>query len=235
MSLNWDFKKEYILFLAKRVKICAIVILDFLKEAFHCQNVIFKHFKHSIESWTFLHPANPPIFTAASYSFQMFLHMTGNSSNLKTIHKPVPFNSSKGEVEYIMYVMSKNPDQKINMAWSPEGQKNFVYTKPDAICADQVWYYNGCFYHGHSKEKCKFKSKEKPELKRQKELEFNQKIEKLRKENPTFQITIMWECMWRYLKKTDRDVKYFLKHIYRNPPLSRLDPREAGKFIYMGV
>ncbi len=231
--LNWNFKKEYILYLTKRVKISAIVMLDFLKEAFYCQNVILKHFKHSSESWTYLHPVNPPIFTAASYSFQMFLHMTGNSSNIRTIHNPIPFNSSKGEVQYIMYIMSQNPNEKFTMAWSPEGQKSFGYTKPDAISGNQVWYYNGCFYHGHSKEKCKFKTKETSEARHKKELEFNQKIEKLKKENPAVEITVMWECMWRSLKQKDKDVKYFLKNIYRNPPLSRLNPREAGKIKFV--
>ncbi len=226
---EWHFMTEYFTFLTHKIQIIATAMLEFFLEAFFCQLVIVRHFKHLENQWTFMHPANPPIFTAATYSFQMFLQLSKQANTIKTILPPIPFKSSKGEIEYVMYLMWKYPNLNFNMAWSPYGQTNLKYTKPDAICGNEVWYYNGCFYHGHSKEECKFKSKVAEEVRKAKELDFAQKIDKLKKERPDTKITIMWECTWRELKKVDEEVQYFLKNIFRNPPMFRLDAREAGK------
>ena len=228
---SWNFAKEYILFLTFKIEIIAIALLEFFKESFCCQREILKHFEALEErKQTFIHPANPPIFTAATYSFQMFLHMSQKGNMIKTVNNPIPFKSSKGEIEYIMYIMWQHPELKLEMAWSPYGQKNLKYTKPDAISSEnEIWYYNGCFYHGHSLENCKFKSKVPVEEREKKANDFNQKLQKLQNEPQGYKITVMWECVWRHLKKTNNDVKFFLANVYRNPPMSRLDPRLAGK------
>ena len=224
----WHFQEEFFRFFQLKVKIIAIVFLEFLKEAFCCQNILNQHFQTGSHSWKFLHPANPPIFTAATYSFQLFLLMSKAGNLLKTINNPIHFRSSKGEIEYIMYLMWKHPELKFNMAWSPYGQTNLKYTIPDAVCNNQYWYYNGCFYHGHKKEECKFNSKAKTELREKKEQDFLKKVQKLKSNVQVDQLTVMWECCWRDLKKKDANVKYFLRNIYTNPPLSRLNAREAG-------
>ena len=40
----------------------------------------------------------------------------------------------------------------------------------------------------------------------------------------------MWHCEWIRKKATDSKLQNFLKHIYRNPPLYRLEARAAGEF-----
>ncbi len=227
----WDFQKELIAFLEQKVKIIATAMLDFFQEAFHCQRVLYTNLKplKPNENWNFLHPANPPIFTTATYSFQLFLRITDESNNLRTVGTPIPFQSSKGEIEFIMYQIWKNPENKIQMAWSSEGQKNFQYTKPDGYFNGKVWYYHGCFYHGHKQTECKFKTKESYKSRQKKYEDFEVKLQKMQKNSNIEDITIMWECTWRHLKKTDKDVQHFIKNIYRNPPMSRLDAREAGK------
>ena len=232
-NLVWDFQKHFFNFLMLRVKIIALALLEFFKEAFHCQQILSLHLKKDPKSfYQFLHPANPPIFTAATYSFQLFLHMSTNKTTLKTVHPPIAFNSSKGEIEYIMYQMWKQQNLQITMAWSPYGQEKINFTKPDGISETEIWYYNGCYFHGHSLTQCKFKSKVPKEKRLAKEKEFTEMIKKVEKENPFKKINVMWECVWKQLKKTDEDVKFFLKHIFRNPPLSRLDAREAGKIHF---
>ena len=229
LPAKWNFVEHYVTYLNLKIEIIATAMLEFFKESFFCQKVILNHFKYLPNTWTFLHPANPPIFTAATYSFQMFLQMSKQANVLRTINRPIPFQSSKGEIEYIMYTMWKNENLELEMAWSPYGQKNLKYTKPDAISENKIWYYNGCHYHGHSAENCKYKSKVPAEKQKEKELEFFEKIKKLKREKKDATIEIMWECVWRELKKTDKEVKFFMTNIFRNPPMSRLDPREAGK------
>ncbi len=231
MPCEWNFLEEYFSFLTLKVEIIAAALLEFFKESFYCQNVILKHFKDLSPTWFFMHPANPPIFTAATYSFQLFLQMSKQANVLKTINRPIPFNSSKGEIEYIMYIIWKNPDLNIETAWSPYGQTNLRYTKPDAITENEIWYYNGCYFHGHSKKHCKFNSKVTIEMRQKREKEFMDKLEKLKNEMPDTKVTVMWECVWREMKKKDKEVIFFLKNIFRNPPMTRLDPREAGEYF----
>ncbi len=40
---------------------------------------------------------------------------------------------------------------------------------------------------------------------------------------------IVFQCEWENLKASDAQVKTFMDHIYRFPPLRRLNPRDAGK------
>ncbi len=62
----------------------------------------------------------------------------------------------------------------------------------------------------------------------QKRQNFEKKAELLQKVCDVEEVIIKWECEWKSDKETKEDVKYFMKHIYNNPPLQRLNPREAG-------
>ncbi len=223
---KWKFQDVLFHFLQQKIEIISLVMLDFLKEAFYSQKVLFEAFNSTVKSY--LHPLQSPIFTAATYSFQLFLKFSPDSEHILPICTPIFFKSSKGEIEYIKYLEWKNPDQKFEHAWSPNGQKNLKFSSPDAFSEDHLWYYHGCFFHSHNRSKCLFKRK-KPLETEKKEKEFFEKIRLMKKTYDIKKVTIMWECTWRFLKETDKDVQYFLTNVYRNPPMYRLNPRDAGK------
>ncbi len=226
-SLPWSFQCSLAQFLNQKINILATAMLDFLKETFACQKILIEQLGNS--STTYLHPLNAPIFTAATYAFQLFLKLSKEAKDIKTVNNAIPFKSSKGEIEYIEYLKWKHPDMKFEYAWSSKGQRDFVFSKPDAYFDNTIWYYHGCYFHAHDKDKCLFKRKKPIDPK--KKIDFDKKIELLKTNYNIKQVVIMWECAWHSLKKQDSDVQFFMKNIFSNPPMHRLQPRDAGKFI----
>ncbi len=62
---------------------------------------------------------------------------------------------------------------------------------------------------------------------------FYEKMKELKAMHPQLvkNIYIVWQCEWQALKREDEAAKYFLKKIYRHPPLFRLDPEKAGDYF----
>ncbi len=228
---KWVFIENLTSFVLQKVTILADGILSFLQETFDAQIVLQTHLQPNKEIFL-LHPVNPPIFTAPTYAFHLFLHFCKQANDLKSIKKEIYFRSSLGEIEYTSFLKWKHPEKNIIDAWSPFGQHDLKVTRPDAFSDSNIWFYNGCFFHGHTSSECYFKSKANKETQEEKRALFMKKIEKIQKEQPHLIVSIMWECQWRKAKREDPEIKEFIKKIYRFPPPQRLNPREA---IYGGL
>ncbi len=228
---KWIFIDNLIHYALQKVTIVGDAILSFLKETFEAQIVLQTHLQPNKEIFL-LHPVNPPLFTAPTYAFHLFLHFCKEASNIKSVKKEVYFRSSLGEIEYTSFLKWKYPRENIIDAWSPLGQHDLHVTRPDAFSDSQVWFYNGCFFHGHCSSECKFKSKANKEKQDEKRALFMKKIDLLKKEHPTLEVKVMWECEWRQAKRENPELKKFLSEIYRFPPPQRLNAREA---VYGGL
>ncbi len=223
---SWVFLENLTDYVLKQVTLLAIGVLAFLHETFEAQIVLQTHLEPDQETFL-LHPINPPIFTAPTYAFHLFLHFCKESSDIKSVKKEVYFRSSLGEVEYTSFLKWKYPNKNIIDSWSPFGQKDLAITRPDAFSSSEVWFYNGCFYHGHEPSECFFKSKANKEKQAEKRAEFSRKINLLKEKHQNLAVSTTWECQWRRKKRENPEIKYFLSKIYRYPPPQRLHPREA--------
>ncbi len=235
---TWNFQSELLQYIGKVIKILAHVFLDFLKETFYCQQILLYNLNIDENLETFLHPLNSPIFTAGTYAFQLFLKYSEHSKNITTVNNPIPFKSSRGEIEYIEYVKWQNPNLKLEYAWSPSGQRDLYYSKPDAYSETDstLWYYHGCFFHSHHTDKCFFKRKTSNNLAAiEEERKFKKKLWLIKENHKVENVVIMWECVWRHMKKNNTNVKYFMQNIFQNPPMHRLQPRDAGKYTYFEI
>ncbi len=155
---TWSFETEFWRFLERKINILAFSVLDFIKEAFLSQKTLLHHIHYSSENAPkYLHPLSPPLFTSASYAFQLFLRFSEESKKIKTINNPIAIKSSKGELEFVSFLKWKYPNLHFEDSWSPMGQKDLYYSKPDTFAENKAWYYHGCFYHGHEEDKCKKK------------------------------------------------------------------------------
>ncbi len=239
LSFPWNFLENLIEYSKFKFLLLAEASLSFLKQSFLCQEKIALHLKESAKE--FVHPFNPPLFTKAGYAFKLMCLFSPDLRDVKVVNPPIHMKSSKGELEYCFFKIWQNPTETFLHAWSPYGQKKFPESFPDLYMErdKKCFFWNGCLVHGHPESKCLFKrksSKGRNMFGIESQVaykEYTEKNEKLLRKQPihVLEIEEMWHCKWQQLKKEDQEVKFFLKNIYRNPPLYRLQPRAAGKFV----
>ena len=151
------------------------------------------------------------------------------------LYLPCSKLSSKKEIQYVQFLTFQSNDNFIH-AFSPFGQIRFKTscgtTIPDAVNISKkiAFYFNGCHFHSHDPSICKINKKGCPEKSMKKLEEFKKKTEKLCSENEQIdQIEVMWECEWDQKKKTDSEVKTFMRASFIDRPVRRLVPRKARK------
>lgn len=87
---KWSFSKNIINYALQRVTFIAVGLLAFLQETFEAQIVLQTHLQPDKEI-CFLHPVNPPLFTAPTYAFHLFLFFCKQAKNIKSVKKEVFF------------------------------------------------------------------------------------------------------------------------------------------------
>lgn len=232
----FNFIKNLTLFSFFKAKTTCLSALHFLKHSFLCQVKL----KESLKREEFLippvHPFNAPLCTRAGYSYKLLCLFSKNINSLRVVKGPIYMQSSIGELQFCSYILWKNSPSVGQFAWSSLGQKVFAEAVPDLLLNKVCYFYNGCFVHGHDKSKCLFKRKT---TKRQRNM-FGEDLEEAQKNyerkkarlltyHPELQVKEMWHCQWQKQKKTNAEVKFFIKHVYKNPPIYRLNARAAGK------
>ena len=202
----WSFLPEFVTYISKKTHQTALSILKYLRHTFEVQIVMQKHLTQTAATHPnqLFHPMNMPIFTGASYAFNLFKLFSRTAKDIKSIKQKIMFKSSKGEIEYTSFLRWKNQNMEITDAWAPKGQKDLQFTRPDAISSSHIWYYNGCFYHGHSPQECLFKSRADKTKQEEKLKEFYSKLNLIRQNYSHLKIETMWECVWRQQKKRSR-------------------------------
>ena len=206
----WNFQKALKEFCHNRIHCMFNITINFIQEAFSCQNLLYTITKPETYK-TYIMPFNPPLFTRASYAFQLLLLYSKDISKLKVPLPPIAMQSSKQELEFCGYLRWKFPHLQFTDAWSETGQKRFKESFPDSFCraTKTAFYFHGCLIHGHEKNLCKFKRKSLKEenyfkvpfvqAREQHEL----KIRKLltNHSDEIENIETVWECEWQALKK----------------------------------
>ena len=234
----WDFTQSLKDFSRKRTYAMLTIAIKFIKDAVICQNLLYTNITSRHDKQFYIMPFNSPLFTRASYAFQLLLLFSKNISKLKVPLPPIRMQSSKQELEFCSYLRWKFPHFYFVDAWSVNGQKRFKESFPDSFCAatKTAFYFNGCLIHGHKKDICKFKRKSTKEtnyfqvpLAKARDLHESKTLELLKNHpNEVENIETVWECEWQQLKKTCPSIRDFMKNIYKEPPLSRLDVNAAG-------
>ena len=234
---TWKFADAIIKYSNYRLQVTQLAVLKFCIEAYSCQQLLNQEIFPSNKELFFIMPFNPPLFTKASYAFQLLLHYT-ESHFLKNIRPPIRMQSSKQELEFCSFLRWKFPHYQFIDAWSPFGQKTFRESFPDSYCPQTktAFFFNGCLIHGHPKSECKFKRKSKGHTNYFKVpletalQQYKNKVNLLLQNHPNEVISVetIWECCWKTQKKEDTTLKYFMTKIYNEPPLSRLDATKAG-------
>ncbi len=234
LKAPYDFHANFLKYVTFKNNVVAKAALSFLKESFVCQTHILGFLLPKREE-TYVHPFNLPLFTKAAYSYKLLCLFSNELKNVRILKSPVYMASSAGELEFCFYKIWEDPKKKYVHAWSPDGQEHFRESFPDLYVPEEklCYYWNGCLVHGHCPENCTFNHslsqknmfgiKKKTALK-----EYEEKKQKMLENHPDIKIKEVWHCEWKKKKREDPKVKYFMKHIYRFPPLYRLDPRAAG-------
>ena len=222
-----------------RVIVTSLVSLAFVKNSFSCQEKLV-HLQKEMLNFLPLHPFNPPLCTRAGYAYKLLCYFSPKMKLLRVIKQPIAMQSSAGEIEFCSFMKWQNPLKCIEFAWSPKGQKRSAEAVPDMILENTCFFWNGCAIHGHKPENCLFN--QKTGNRKRKTLfgldaeeaynMFQNKKARLMA-NHNVQTEVIWQCAWERQKKTDPSVQYFLKYVYRFPPLYRLDPRAAGIAFFM--
>ncbi len=196
-----------------------------VEACFELQQLLMKSYPES-ENFVFLHPLNRPFLTYSAFIYQLFLRFC--KADLRMVRKAIEYQSSRGEIEFAQYLCLGQDSRNFIHAWSPYGQyKEFLpICIPDIfdLVSKTAYFYNGCVIHNHEKDKCHFKRKSTF----QQESQFNTKVTKLALSSKVKNIHVLWQCQWQNQKKTNQDVKDFMRNIYTNPPSFRLDARCAG-------
>ncbi len=225
---TWNFKEKLVEHITEKVKGTAQVFLEFLSSTFHMQQRLFAEFGVNQD---LLHPLKAPLLTFSGFAYNLFL--TLSKSDLRMIKGPIEYNSSKGEVEFAQY-LEHLFGRHLEQAWSPYGQsKHFLpISIPDVYDKETntLYYYNGCYIHQHSKQNCQFRKRMQTSTPNCDSL-FYEKMKRLSYHSDSRQIKIVWQCAWNKEKRENPSVKHFMRTIYRNPPLYRLDPRCSGKSV----
>lgn len=239
-NINWIFSEEIKKNSFRKVYILAKACLNFVTECISLQLLLINcGFKPNLlrKQFKYLHPYQNNIISKNSFMMQCYMIYSGSSYELYCVpfenHGRKHSQTSKGEREWVNYLMISNPNIVMeNYLSSDSGQHNFGkhYPLPDNYIPSEklAMFWNGCNCHGHLKncpinegknEEClSFTGISFGELQKQ----FAKKIEKLQ----TFcniRIQTIYECEWNKMRETE-DVKSKLLNLPIHPG-RRLIPR----------
>ena len=96
---NWKFSDAIINYSNYRLQITLLAVLKFCVEAVSCQQLLSREIFPFKKELVFIMPFNSPLFTKASYAFQLLLYYT-ESHLLKNIRPPIRMQSSKQELVF---------------------------------------------------------------------------------------------------------------------------------------
>lgn len=151
-------------------------------------------------------------------------------------------NFSKDEILWAKYMTFEYPSKKFRHQFNhPHGQKYFKECIPDLYSpvTKEVWFFMGCYWHGHSPKDCLKPSNSGINQSKNKTFdvlnkEFTEKIERFKRNYPDHEVFCMWECHFKQRKATPNFLK-FEKSGQAFHPLSRLRPRTTVRGGYNQV
>ena len=236
----WKMTENLIRACKSKAEVNMLASLDFLKNAFSCQDKLRECLGSDLPTDRpgYVHPFDHPLFTKAGFAYQMFLVYSKSVSDIYVVGRPIPMKSSRGEIEFALFLEYAYPDISFQHAWSPHGQKRFLpQAIPDIYSAQTkvAYFYNGCSPHGHTSPNCPYMRRTSRTMYKADKYEvsdkFNEKLTRLLSQRQAEVRVghILWQCEWEDLKKNNEEVKKFMTQVFNHPPKKRLDPRDARK------
>ncbi len=235
LILPWDFNSSLQQYSYQQTLVLVHIFSHFLNETYKCEKSLIEYFDSKME---FIHPFTPPIFTIAAYAFDLLLKYTPNLNELKIVKPGINMRSSRGELEYVEYIRSKNTNTECYDSWSKLGQKHFKEAWPDIFFNNEAHFYHGCLVHGHPVQECLYKRKNTNHDSRNMfgtKLsdaydQTSRKTELLKKNNSGIsKVVEIWSCEWEKLKRENDGIRQFLANEFVDPPLCRLNPKLSCK------
>ncbi len=234
----WNFLDNLSAYSEFCIQVLAFHCLDFLKQSLQCQTLIQSWFDEP-STLPPVHPFNAPLCTRASYAYKLLCIFCKDMENLRVVLPPISMQSSAGELEYCSYKIWEKAStcKSHQFAWSKFGQKYFKEAVPDLLLDNVCHFWNGCMIHGHKENICLFKrggTRKRNMFGETFENAFanyENKKKRFKLNHPELKVEEMWQCSWQTARKEDPKIIFFLKHIYKNPPVYRLNARAAGKIF----
>ena len=239
INKSWDFKEHLLAHFDQKIFLLTMGFLKFFAECFEFQELA--------KCTEILNPISYPLCSLSGFAYKLFKLMFLNNEEIYVVKNEfsVPMRTvSKMENEFTSYMHYKFPELKFISEFSNEkGQKVFKSCVPDLYSPVnfECYFFNGCFYHGHTTG-CLLNPKANNNTlkfdKTYKEINdiFEKKVSLLLLENPeeVKKITIIWECQFIEMKKK-LEIANFFKNIYIEHPRVRLIPRIALRNAYFDV
>ena len=151
-------------------------------------------------------------------------------------------NFSRDEILWAQYMTFEHKEKQFRHQFNhPKGQKYFTECIPDLYSpvTEEVWFFNGCYWHGHSVNECLRPSKTGFNQSQNKSFEtlnneFTNKIKKFKAKYPNSEVFCTWECEFAKIKQTLPFLKFkFSGQSFH--PYVRLRPRTTIKGGYNQV
>ena len=179
--------------------------VNYLHFSFHLQNNLLSIYaiERKDRKKPFIHPLGSSFCTNTSFIYGIFKLICVKEKDLYVVKKEfkgINCPSSRGEIKFVQWLSEKHPNEDIISSMSPYGQKYFQSSIPDAYIerTKEAFYYQGCNVHSCPRGDCpnrKGKTKNflnKPDIQVRKE--FQDKMERLRKEVPGIIVKEVFEC-----------------------------------------
>jgi G:T-mismatch repair DNA endonuclease (very short patch repair protein) len=246
-SKQWNLLKEWLDHIKTINLILTEAMLNFFKMAIDLQRNLTKakecpELPEKLTEQTFFSPFQFPIVSSGSLVLQTFLYFNQTQQltplyALNDEYGPYSNNSSKGEMELVLYLAHFHKNEPIYSSYSNLGQKKFGVLKPDAYfpTLKRLIFYHGCWWHGCSDPNC-------PSLKHNKDM-YNKKLGKTYKElqesfekkvakfkancGNDHEVKVYYACEWNKLKEENASVIEFMKNVFMARPLKRMAIRES--------
>jgi G:T-mismatch repair DNA endonuclease (very short patch repair protein) len=192
-----------------------------------------------------LNPFHNSISSFSSYIFKIFKAYFLYTKEIYSIIDEYGLckrNFSKDELLWAQYKIFENPEKQFRYQFNhPKGQKYFKECIPDLYSpiTNEVWFFMGCYWHGHSINECLKPSKTGFNKSQNKSFntlnsEFQNKIQKFKVMYPNYEVNCTWECHFAQTKQTSK-FSNFIKSGLSYHPLTRLKPRTTVRGGYNQV
>jgi|LakMenEpi03Aug12_release.lakeMendotaPanAssembly.Ray.scaffolds.fasta_scaffold08612_13 G:T-mismatch repair DNA endonuclease (very short patch repair protein) len=240
---NWSFVKELDENLNHKCFLLSLQCADFIRDSIQLQNELQSLvIDDNPNKGKLINPFHKSLCSFSGYIFKLFKAYFLFNEDIYAIHDEYGLfqkKTSKDEILWAHFMTFEHPELNFRHQFNhPKGQKMFDDCIPDLYSpiTKEVWFFNGCYWHGHIGNDCLSKSKTQFNKRQQKTFqtlnqEFEEKIKKFNLKNPDSKINCVWECHFAEIKKS-RTFTKFLKSGYALFPLNRLRPRTTVRGGY---
>lgn len=235
---DWNLITQLFAYGNQKLGLLLQTMLCFFSECFSMQES-FGHLKPKFKG-TYISPIARPVCTLSGYVFKFFKLYFLNDYDMYAVNNEYGTptrQSSLLEYQFTSYKEHCLKDHVCMSAFNNKlGQKYFRHCIPDlySVTTNELFFLNGCFYHGHQSPACTINKKKTPDSPHPfggtyKDMhdKFYNKLEACMLLNPEITRShVVWECQFREMKKSP-SFKQFYRNYFVPHPLVRLKARDS--------